>query len=108
MSAAGMWSSILVIGLITFLYRASFIFLFERLRVPDWLRRALRFVPIAALTAIILPELVIRDGALTLSLLNPRLLAGLVAAAVALKTRSILATIAAGMLALLALNLLLG
>ncbi len=108
MSAFGVWSAILVIGSVTFAYRLSFIVLFERLSVPDWLRRGLRFVPIAALSAIILPELVVRAGVLNLSPLNPRLLAGLVAMAVAVKTRNVLATIIGGMLALWLLQALLG
>lgn len=100
MSAFGLWSAILAIGAVTFAYRLSFIVLFERLSVPEWLRRGLRFVPIAALSAIILPELVMQAGGLNLSPLNPRLLAGLLAMAVAVKTRHVLATIVTGMLVL--------
>lgn len=100
MSTLGMWLSIVAIGIVTFGYRLSFIFLFERLRVPAWLRRALRFVPIAALTAIITPELMIRGGAFNGVLFNSRMLAGVVAAAVAYRTRSVLLTIAVGMLVL--------
>lgn len=108
MSTFGVWSAILMIGAVTFAYRLSFIVLFDRLSVPDWLRRGLRFVPIAALSAIILPELVVRAGVLNLSPLNPRMLAGLVAMAVAVKTRNVLATIIVGMLALWLLQALLG
>lgn len=100
MSTFGLWSAILVIGGATFAYRFSFIVLFERLSVPEWLRRGLRFVPIAALSAIILPELVVQAGVLNMSPLNPRLLAGIVAMAVAVKTRNVLATIIIGMLVL--------
>jgi uncharacterized membrane protein len=41
---------------------------------------AMRFVPPAVLSAIILPELVVRNGAIDLSLTNPRLIAGALAA----------------------------
>ena len=107
MSGAGMWATIVIIGAITFAYRLSFVFLFERINVPAWLRRALRFVPIAALTAIITPELLIQGGAINLSLLNTRLLAGAIASLVALRTRNVFATIVAGMVALWVLNALL-
>ncbi|HZZ84265.1 MAG TPA: AzlD domain-containing protein [Anaeromyxobacteraceae bacterium] len=94
-------------GLLTFLTRLSFIALLGRIEVPPLLSRALRLVPPAVLSAIILPELVIRHGGLDVSFRNPRLLAGILAAGVALWTRSVLATIAAGMAALWLLQYLL-
>jgi len=87
-------------GLLTFLTRLSFIALLGRLRTPPRLERALRYVPPAILSAVILPELVLRGGALDVSPHNARLLAGLAAVAVAWGTRSVLATIAVGMAAL--------
>lgn len=104
MSALSMWAAIVVIGLITFTYRWSFVILFERLNVPPWLQRMLRFVPIAALTAIITPELLIQQGAINLSPSNTRLIAGAIASLVAYKTRNVLVTIVVGMLALWLLN----
>jgi branched-subunit amino acid transport protein len=100
MNELNIWLAMLVIGAITFTYRWSFIFLFERLSPPDWLRRALRFVPVAALTAIIAPELMIANGALNLNPFNIRLIAGVIAALVAYRTRNVLLTIIVGMLAL--------
>jgi branched-subunit amino acid transport protein len=84
-------------GLLTFLTRLSFIALLGRFETPPRLARALRFVPPAILSAVILPEVVMRQGALALSPGNPRLLAGLAAALVAWLSRSVLATIAVGM-----------
>jgi len=98
------WLPVLAVaGLVTFAIRLSFIALLGRVEVPPLLTRALRFVPAAVLSAIIVPELVVRDGAPDLRLGNPRLLAGLLAALVAWRTRSVLTTIAAGMAALWAL-----
>jgi len=94
------WGLMVVIGLITFAYRLSFIMLLERVGVPAWLSRALRFVPVAALTAIITPELFIRSGALDLSPMNLKLMSGIVAILVAWRTRNTLLTIAAGMVSL--------
>jgi branched-subunit amino acid transport protein len=91
---------ILGAGLITYALRLSFIALFERLQVPAWLRRGLRFVPPAVLSAIIIPELLVRDGALDVSVGNARLLAGVLAALVAWRTRNVVLTVAAGMAAL--------
>ncbi len=87
-------------GLITFATRLSFIALLGRVETPPLLTRALRFVPPAVLSAIIFPELLVRDGALRLSPGNARLVAGVIAAAVAWRTRNVLLTIAVGMGAL--------
>jgi branched-subunit amino acid transport protein len=102
------WPVMIAIGILTFLTRLSFIGLFHRWQTPDWVKRALRYVPVAALTAIIARELLMPGGVLTLSLLNPRLLAGLLAIFVALRTRSITWTIAAGMAAFWLLRWLFG
>jgi len=91
-------------GLLTFATRLSFIALLGRIESPPLLYRALRLVPPAVLSAIIAPELVIRNGSADLSPGNLRLVAGLVAVAVALKARSAFLTIAAGMATLWALE----
>ena len=62
-----------------------------------WLQQALRFVPVAALTALVVPELLVRNGALLISLQNERLVAGLVAVVVAWWTKNILLTLVLGM-----------
>ncbi len=97
----------LAAGLVTFATRLSFIAMLGKVEVPPLLTRALRFVPASVLSAIIFPELLVRDGAVYLSLGNPRLLAGALAVVVALKTRSVAWTIASGMAALWALQALL-
>jgi len=102
------WIIMIIGGLLTFGTRLSFIFLLDRIKVPDWFRRGLRFVPIAVLSAIILPQLTSPNGTLFLSWRNPQLLAGLVAILVAWKTKNVLLTILAGMVALVVIQLLLG
>jgi len=81
----------------TFALRLSFIYLFGKVDMPDWLRRALRFVPASVLAALVFPALTYPNGVLDLSLGNVRLLAGIGGALVAWKTRNVLWTIAAGM-----------
>ena len=102
------WLIMLAAGAVTFVTRASFVVLLDRVEMPGWFRRALRFVPAAVLSAIIAPELVLRDGALAVPWTNTQLVAGLVAIAVAWKTKNVLLTILAGMAALLVAQLLLG
>jgi branched-subunit amino acid transport protein len=91
------WIIMITLGLITFATRLSFILLLERINLPMLIRRALRFVPIAVLSAIIAPELGYSNNVLAISLTNPRLLAGLAATIVAYKTKSVVWTITAGM-----------
>lgn len=86
-----------VAGLVTFGIRLSFIALLGKVELPPALTRALRFVPPAVLSAIILPEMLVRDGAVDLHPGNVRLLAGVAAALVAWRTRNVLLTIAVGM-----------
>ncbi len=103
-----LWLVILFAGLLTFATRLSFILMLDRLKVPDWFRRGLRFVPVAVLSAIILPELATQNNTLALSLHNPQLFAGAIAILVAWRTRNVLLTIIAGMVALLIFQVLLG
>ena len=91
---------ILGLALTSFLPRASFILLFARWPVPALLRRALRYVPAAVFSAILVPQLVLTDGSMHIGLDNPRLLAGILAGAIAWRTHNTLLTIVAGMLAL--------
>ena len=76
--------------------------------MPDWLGRALRFVPAAALAALVFPALTHPSGHLDLSLHNFRLLAGLGGAVVAWRTRNVLLTILVGMALLWVLQLAFG
>jgi branched-subunit amino acid transport protein len=92
-----LWLTIIGMGLITYVLRLGPLVLLERFPLNDGLRQALRFVPAAVLSAIILPEVVQPAGFLDLSLGNERLLAGLVAIVVAWYTRNVLWTIGIGM-----------
>ncbi len=100
-----LWLIVIGMGVITYVIRLSLIALFGRLDVPPLIQRALRFVPPAVLSAIIFPEMFCPGGALDVSLGNVRLLAGLLAALVAWRTRNVLLTIAAGMAALWVLRI---
>jgi branched chain amino acid efflux pump len=99
------WLVMLFGGLITFGIRFSFIYLFGRFHIPGTLRKALHYVPPAVLSAIIFPEIFLRNQQLDLSLDNHRLLAGTIAVVVAYFTKNTLVTILAGMLALALLQL---
>jgi len=81
----------------THLARVSFFLLSGRMERLSTLRKALRFVPVAVLPAIIAPALFMPAGTLDVSPGNTRLVAGLVAVVVAWRTGNVLLTIASGM-----------
>jgi len=92
------WIAVVVIGVATYGFRLSFIHLFGRIdEVPASVTRPLRFVPPAVLAALVLPDLVTLGPSVAATLLDERLIAGLVAGAVAWRTEDVFATITAGM-----------
>jgi branched-subunit amino acid transport protein len=103
-----LWLIVIGMGLVTFGIRLVPVVLLGRIEIPLLVQRALRFVPPAVLTAIIVPELLYRDDQLDVSLTNARLLAGLIAIVVAWRTKSALITIGVGMIALWVLQSLMG
>jgi branched-subunit amino acid transport protein len=103
------WLLVFAVGAITYTARVSFIALFARRSMPVLLARALRHVPVAMLTAIVVPAIVFAaPGVLDLSPGNIKLIAALVASAVAWWRQSTMLTIAAGMAALWLLQYLVG
>jgi len=95
-----LWWIVFAMGLVTFGIRLVPIVLLGRIEIPLVMQRALRFVPPAVLTAIIVPELLYRNNQIDVSLTNVRLLAGLIAILVAWRTKNALITIGGGMIAL--------
>jgi branched-subunit amino acid transport protein len=89
-----------VAGLLTFATRLSFIALLGKADVPPLLKRALRYVPPAVLSALVFSEVIVREGHPDVGTGNVRLLAAAVAALVAWRTRNVLLTVAVGMAAL--------
>lgn len=100
------WLVVIIGGLITFGIRFSLIYLLGegKFEIPETLRKALHYIPPAVLSAIIFPELFIRDGNLDLALTNTRLLAGILAIVTAWFSRNTLLTILVGMAALFLLQ----
>lgn len=92
---------VLIAGMtaVTFLIRYPVLALLGKVPLPDPVLRALRYVPPAVLTAIIVPEVLLPDGQIEIAY-NGYLVAGIVAAFVSWRTKSLLLTIILGMAAL--------
>jgi branched-subunit amino acid transport protein len=95
-----LWLTMIVAGIITYIIRLSFILLLEKIKVSEQIQRALSLVPPAVFSAIIFPDLFLKNGNLAIHLGNGRLISGLLAILVAWRTRNIVFTVLAGMIAL--------
>lgn len=89
------WVVIVGGGVVTYAVRAALLAVAHRARdLPPRVRDGLRMIPPAALAALVAPAVLRPDGPLLLW--HPRPLAGLLAAAVAWRTRSVVATLLVG------------
>lgn len=101
---------ITIVGLacISLLTRGFFILPSREVPIPDWLRQGLRYAPVAALTAVVVPEIVLSQGRLVTTWQDARIFAAAAGAAWFFWRRGILGTIVTGTSVLLVLRLGLG
>ena len=96
------------LAVITVLSRGFFVISEREMPLPAWLQQGLRYAPLAALAAVVVPEVLLTHGRFGGTLLDPKLLAAAAAMAWYFWRRGILGTIVSGMTVLLALRLGLG
>lgn len=98
MNAFDTWLTIILLTIATILTRGFSFFLFgDAIKLPPKVQHALRYAPAAALAAIVAPDLLLSGGAVSLSWMNPKLVAGMGAALFFMTTRHLLGTIVVGM-----------
>ncbi len=105
------WEMVLItLGLaaITVITRSFFMITEQELPMPDWLRRGLKYAPLAALGAVIIPELFMTQGHFLHTFKDARLPALAAAVAYYYWKRGILGTIVVGMAIYLPLHIGLG
>jgi branched-subunit amino acid transport protein len=90
---------LLILGMmaVTVIVRYPVLALVGRFDMPASVYRALKFVPVAVLTAISVPEMLAPGGEFSLHYSNAHLVGGMVAIAAAWRTRNLLITILLGM-----------
>ena len=101
------WETVLaVVGLavITVGTRGFFLFPNRELPMPAWLKQGLRYAPLAALAAVVAPEIVMTQGHLLATFKDARLGGALAATAYFFWRRGILGTIVTGTLVTVALR----
>ena len=107
MDKAMIWLTILGMGVISFLLRASFILFSNRLRLSPLLKRSLRFVPAAVLAAIVTPALFYTPSGLFYPY-NLRMVAAIIAGMVAVSSKNLLLTLLVGLISLWLMQWLVG
>ena len=105
------WMTVVAIAgltVVSVLTRGFFMIPKREVPIPAWLREALRFAPLAALVAVLVPDLAMTDDHLIATWRDARLYATATGILVFCTTRSLLGTILAGSAVLLALRIGLG
>ena len=101
------WEAVLAIlglAVITVSTRGFFLYPNRDLPLPAWLKQGLRYAPLAALAAVIAPEILTQQGHLISTLKDARLYAALAATVYFFWRRGILGTIVTGTLVMVALR----
>jgi len=83
---------------VTFGVRYPVLALVGRYELPGAVKRALRFVPVAVLSALSAPMVLLQDSEWHISFTNAELVASIVAILIAWKSRNLLLTIVTGMI----------
>lgn len=98
MSETDIWITIGLLTVATILTRGFAFYIFgDAIKLPPKVQHALRYAPAAALAAIVIPDLVLSGGVVSLTWMNPKLMAGIGAAVFFASTRHLLGTIIIGM-----------
>lgn len=110
MNGTDLWTLAVIVGLavVTVVTRSFFFITSKPWQLPNWAQRGLQYAPIAALSAVVVPEIITVQGELVSTWQDARLYAAVVGAAAYFWRRDVLITILAGMAVYLPLRLGLG
>ena len=110
MSLDDLWMLAVIVGLsvVTVVARSFFFLSNQDWQLPHWAQRGLQYAPIAALSAVVVPEIVMSQGALITTWQDARLFAAAAGVLVYFTKRDVLLTIIGGLAVYLPLHLGLG
>ena len=102
-----LWTLGVIFGLsvVTVVARSFFFLSNQDWQLPHWAQRGLQYAPIAALSAVVIPEIVMSQGALITTWQDARLFAAAAGVLVYFTKRDVLLTIIGGMAVYLPLHL---
>ena len=96
---------ILGLALVTVLARGFFLISSKPWSMPHWVQRGLQYAPIAALAAVVLPEVMTTQGHLVVTWQDARLYSAAAGAAAYFWRKDVLVTIVVGMAVYLPLHI---
>ncbi|CAM4393282.1 AzlD domain-containing protein [Paenibacillus tarimensis] len=102
---AEFWLLLLGVSLVTLLPRVLPLVTLNRMQMPEWMLRFLRHIPVAVMAALLAQSLLTEGEELIPLSVNTNLIAFVPTAAVAFFTRSLLATVIAGIGSMLVIQL---
>ena len=107
MNKTDLWTLTTIVGMavVTVITRSFFFISSKPWTLPEWAKRGLYYAPIAALAAVIVPEIVMTQGHLISTWKDARLFAAAAGAAWFYWRKGVLGTIIAGMAVYLPLHL---
>ena len=110
LSGTDVWTLLVIVGLaiVTVVSRSFFLISSKPWQLPHWAQRGLQYAPIAALSAVVVPEIVMSQGQLIGTWQDARLFAAVAGVAIYYAKRNVLLTILGGMADYLPLHLALG
>jgi branched-subunit amino acid transport protein len=110
MNGTDVWTLAVIAGLalVTVITRSFFFISSQSWQLPHWAQRGLQYAPIAALSAVVVPEIITVQGVLITTWQDARLFAAVVGAAAYFWRHDVLLTIVTGMAVYLPLHLGLG
>ena len=110
MNGTDLWTLAVIVGLavVTVVARSFFFISSKSWQLPDWAQRGLQYAPIAALSAVVIPEIITVQGELVSTWQDARLYAAVVGVAAYFWRRDVLITILGGMAVYLPLHIGLG
>jgi branched-subunit amino acid transport protein len=110
MNSSDLWTLAVIVGLalVTVVTRSFFFISSKSWQLPRWAERGLQYAPIAALSAVVVPDIVTVQGVLVTTWQDARLFAACAGVAVYFWRKNVLLTILGGMAVYLPLHLGLG
>ena len=107
MNKTDLWTLVTIVGmgLVTVITRSFFFLSSKPWTLPAWARRGLNYAPVAALAAVIVPEIVMAQGQFISSWQDARLFGAVAGAAWFYWRGGVFGTIVAGMAVYLPLHL---
>ncbi len=103
-----MFGVIIGLSVVTMIARSFFFLSNQDWQLPHWTQRGMQYAPIAALSAVVIPEIVMSHGALITTWQDARLFAAAAGVAIYFAKRDVLLTIIGGMAVYLPLHVGLG